>query len=139
MSKTKVQIETTTRNRERADTPVGADFDDGLVDTLAKLIPLWPVQREPWSAPARDALLKKIRGALIRERARGLSGHWAYDLARHTQLLRVFARLEELRRGSDTANPSCVASAVGARGHAPAGRGRRNEKGPAEIIARPIN
>jgi hypothetical protein len=35
-------------------------------------------------------LLAKLRRALRAERQRGLGGHWAYDLARHAQLLRAY-------------------------------------------------
>jgi hypothetical protein len=35
-------------------------------------------------------LLARLRCALRRERQRGLSGHWTYDLARHAQLLRAY-------------------------------------------------
>ena len=35
-------------------------------------------------------LVAKLKRALRQERLRGISGHWTYDLARHSQLLAAY-------------------------------------------------
>ncbi len=40
-------------------------------------------------------LLARLRGMLRRERLRGQSGHWTYDLARHRQLLSAYSALAQ--------------------------------------------
>jgi len=40
--------------------------------------------------PARLRIIARLRKALRAERRRGLAGHWAYDLARHVELLRLY-------------------------------------------------
>jgi hypothetical protein len=57
---------------------------------LPKLLPLWPREIEVLSQADHLRLLAKLRKALRAERQRGLRGHWAYDLARHAQLLRAY-------------------------------------------------
>jgi hypothetical protein len=57
---------------------------------LPKLLPLWPSELEVPSQADHARLLAKLRKALRAERQRGLGGHWAYDLARHSQLLRAY-------------------------------------------------
>jgi len=57
---------------------------------LPSLIPLWPHELETQSAAEHAALLARMRRALRNERQRGIAGHWAYDLARHAQLLRAY-------------------------------------------------
>lgn len=57
---------------------------------LPRLIPLWPSELEINSDGDHQRLLARLRRALRVERRRGLAGHWAYDLARHTQLLRAY-------------------------------------------------
>jgi hypothetical protein len=57
---------------------------------LPKLVPLWPSEIEALSRAEHARLLAKLRRALRAERQRGLGGHWAYDLARHAQLLRAY-------------------------------------------------
>jgi hypothetical protein len=57
---------------------------------LPKLLPLWPHEIEALSSVDHARLLARLRRALRSERQRGLSGHWAYDLARHAQLLRAY-------------------------------------------------
>jgi hypothetical protein len=57
---------------------------------LPKLLPLWPSEIKVVSRADHLRLLAKLRKALRAERQRGLGGHWAYDLARHAQLLRAY-------------------------------------------------
>ncbi len=57
---------------------------------LPKLVPLWPREIETLCRADHARLLAKLRRALRSERQRGLCGHWAYDLARHAQLLRAY-------------------------------------------------
>ena len=57
---------------------------------LRRLVPLWPSEIEDRSAAGRQRLLAALRIALRSERQRGLSGHWAYDLARHRSLLEAY-------------------------------------------------
>jgi hypothetical protein len=46
-------------------------------------------------APARLRALRRIRRLAGRERLRGLSGHWSYDLNRHIALQQVAGRIIE--------------------------------------------
>jgi hypothetical protein len=57
---------------------------------LPKLVPLWPSEIKALGRADHARLLAKLRRALRAERQRGLGGHWAYDLARHAQLLRAY-------------------------------------------------
>jgi len=57
---------------------------------LGRLLPLWPHELEDESVPARLRIIARLRKALRAERRRGLAGHWAYDLARHVELLRLY-------------------------------------------------
>ncbi len=57
---------------------------------LPKLLPLWPHEIEVASVSEHARLLARMRRALRIERQRGIAGHWAYDLARHAQLLRAY-------------------------------------------------
>lgn len=57
---------------------------------LPRLIPLWPHEIEPADLAAHALLLARMRRALRIERQRGLSGHWTYDLARHSRLLQAY-------------------------------------------------
>lgn len=57
---------------------------------LPRLLPLWPRELLTESSADHLRLLARLRSALRVERRRGLSGHWAYDLARHAQLLRAY-------------------------------------------------
>jgi hypothetical protein len=54
---------------------------------LPRLFPLWPDELAEESLAGRAALVQRLHTALRRERQRGLCGDWAYDLARHRQLL----------------------------------------------------
>jgi hypothetical protein len=57
---------------------------------LPRLLPLWPHEIEASSLGEHARLLARMRRALRLERQRGRAGHWAYDLARHAQLLRAY-------------------------------------------------
>lgn len=57
---------------------------------LPRLVPVWPNEIETLNRSDHARLLARLRRALRVERRRGLSGHWAYDLARHAQLLRAY-------------------------------------------------
>jgi hypothetical protein len=57
---------------------------------LPKLIPMWPSELVTRTAGEHAALLARMRRALRTERQRGISGHWAYDLARHARLLNAY-------------------------------------------------
>lgn len=57
---------------------------------LPKLIALWPRELGDGSPAGREKILAKLREALRAERMRGRAGHWAYDLARHAQLLAAY-------------------------------------------------
>ena len=70
---------------------------------LPKLIGLWPCEIADTTLKGRARLISKLKGALRAERLRGLGGHWAYDLARHYQLLTAYkcevAALSEISNG----------------------------------------
>jgi len=67
-----------------------------ILDALEKLVPLWPEKYDLSSTKQRANILERIRQALRRERARGLQGHWTYNLARHSQLLKLFQDIKHL-------------------------------------------
>jgi hypothetical protein len=74
---------------------------------LHRLLPLWPSETEIRTPGDHARLLARLRTALRAERRRGLNGHFAYDLARHAQLLRAY-RAEVaayLRRAGPLAGP----------------------------------
>ncbi len=60
---------------------------------LSRILPLWPHEIADDSVCGRERIVAKLARALRAERRRGLAGHWTYDLARHSELLRVY-RLE---------------------------------------------
>ena len=60
---------------------------------LPRVLPLWPHEIADDSVCGREKIVAKLARALRAERRRGLAGHWTYDLARHSELLRVY-RLE---------------------------------------------
>jgi hypothetical protein len=60
---------------------------------LPRALPLWPHEIADDSVCGRKKIVAKLARALRAERRRGLAGHWTYDLARHSELLRVY-RLE---------------------------------------------
>lgn len=55
--------------------------------TLSTLLPLWPNDLNDSSYQGRMRVLAHLRRALRKERQRGRSGHWSYNLARHRALL----------------------------------------------------
>ena len=54
------------------------------------MLPLWPSEIADHSLQGRDRIIQRMRRALRQERCRGLAGHWTYDLARHSALLRAY-------------------------------------------------
>ncbi len=60
---------------------------------LPRVLPLWPHEIADESLAGRQRIIAKLARALRAERSRGIAGHWTYDLARHSALLRIY-RLE---------------------------------------------
>jgi len=79
---------------------------------IAKALALWPHEIEDESGSARERVLAQLRQALRAERRRGLAGHWAYDLARHVELLRVYREELAAVAGSDARAPCSGSSAT---------------------------
>ena len=79
------------------------------VRELSRLLPLWPAEIADGSLSGRRRLVGLMERALRAERARGQSGHWAYDLSRHAALHRAWViereALRRLARGG-TSSPS---------------------------------
>lgn len=76
---------------------------------LPRLLPLWPHEIEPASLAQHARLLARMRRALRMERQRGIAGHWAYDLARHAELLRAYrAEAADYLRRADAAGQSSM-------------------------------
>ena len=80
------------------------------VRDLPRLVALWPEELAPAGTAAHEQLVWKLRAALRRERQRGLSGHFAYDLARHRQLLDAYKAETVLLRQKRRKNPMLIAS-----------------------------
>ena len=57
---------------------------------VPKVLAVWPHELADESLSGRLTILAKLRRALRHERRRGIAGHWCYDLARHSELLRVY-------------------------------------------------
>src|SRR5690606_24667259 len=57
---------------------------------LPGLLALWPWEIEDTSLEGHQRLVDLLRRALRRERQRGISGHWTYDVARHARLLAAY-------------------------------------------------
>jgi hypothetical protein len=76
------------RNAIECGASSAADYQRGR--DLPKLLPLWPHEMVVAGAGDHARLLARMRRALRIERQRGIAGHWAYDLARHAQLLRAY-------------------------------------------------
>lgn len=68
---------------------------------LPRLIGIWPDALVGMDGPKHRRLVQKIAAALRRERQRGRAGHFAYDLARHQQLLRAY----QAEKAAFTARP----------------------------------
>jgi len=58
--------------------------------TLASVLPLWPGDLSDTSYAGRVRVLAQLQRALRKERQRGRSGHWSYNLARHRALLDTY-------------------------------------------------
>lgn len=74
---------------------------------LPRLLPVWARDLEDDSRAGRARLVALIRRALRAERARGLAGHWSYDLARHAQLRAALDAELALAAGS-SGEPRCA-------------------------------
>jgi hypothetical protein len=79
---------------------------------IAKALALWPHELEDESGSGRERVLAQLRQALRAERRRGLAGHWAYDLARHVELLRVYREELAAVAGSGARAPCSTAAAA---------------------------
>ena len=83
------------------------DWSSRRLIELPRLLPIWADALADPSLGSRLRLLALVRRALRIERARSAAGHWAYDVARHTQLLRAYrsevAQLIADRRNNDAA------------------------------------
>ena len=70
----------------------------------ARLLPLWPRERDDRSLEGRKKLIAALERALREERRRGRMGHKAYDLGRHAALSSL---LKKERAALAAANASC--------------------------------
>ena len=57
---------------------------------LPGLVPMWPHEMKITCRRDHEKLLQCLRRTLRAERRRGVSGHWSYDLIRHTNLLHAY-------------------------------------------------
>jgi len=91
--------------------PRGASTESSPVDqaarqrrvSLSRLVALWPAEIEDLSIASRERLIAKLERALRSERRRGRAGHWTYDLARHTQLVRAYRAEQEALKAAKRA------------------------------------
>jgi hypothetical protein len=82
----------------------------------------------------RTELLAKLERALKEERARGLAGHWSYELARHTALFAVYRREREaFRREFGACAPPTAA------GQKPCGSIASGPAASAPLVSGPID
>lgn len=57
---------------------------------LAPLLALWPWEIKDLDESTQPRIIAMIGNALRIERQRGVTGHWAYDVARHARLVRAY-------------------------------------------------
>jgi hypothetical protein len=81
--------ETSRRPRVRAIGPPAAHPINRRA-ALSRVLALWPQEIDDLSVEGRCNILSRLKRALRAERRRGIAGHWAYDLARHVELLHVY-------------------------------------------------
>lgn len=85
---------------------------------LPKLIGLWPTDTVTSNGLADARLVQQIATALRRERQRGRAGHFAYDLARHHQLLIAYqaelALLKDIQGSAGSAQATVIRAYAGA-------------------------
>ena len=68
-------------------------------DELQRILPLWPSEIADLSLTGRRRVVMLLARALREERRRARGGHWAYDLARHAALARLYrSEAHELAR-----------------------------------------
>lgn len=72
---------------------------------LARFLPLWPDEISDLSLRGRRRIVHFLARALRLERRRARQGHWAYDVARHAALARLWraeaAALQKLEHSQD--------------------------------------
>ncbi len=73
--------------------------------TLADLLPLWAGDLTDTSYAGRVRVLAQLQRALRKERQRGRSGHWSYNLARHRALLDTYRREADVVRQQSPSHP----------------------------------
>jgi hypothetical protein len=104
----------TTEKRRTAGVPTSGTASAGKAGRyqrardLPRLLPLMAHELETATLTQHLALLGLIRRGLRRERQRGVSGHWAYNLTRHAGLLAAYRAERALvaeRLRSDRSNP----------------------------------
>ena len=70
---------------------------------LPSVLAAWPCEIADMSIAGTERIVLRLRLALRRERQRGASGQWSYDLGRHASLREALVaeeeRLAALRRG----------------------------------------
>lgn len=79
---------------------------------LPLLLPMWPADIADMSPAGRVRIVAMLRRALRAERARGLAGHWTYDLARHAQLRAALDA--ELAEAPNRRSPSSTSATLAA-------------------------
>jgi hypothetical protein len=57
--------------------------------------------------PRREVAIRALEDIACAERRRGLAGHWAYDLARHTELARIIVQERALLAVEDLRAARC--------------------------------
>jgi|LNFM01.1.fsa_nt_gb hypothetical protein len=73
---------------------------------LPHLLAITDAEIEDRTFLGRAALLAKLEQALRAERARGIAGHWSYELAHHTALFAVYRReWDAFRRDLEASAP----------------------------------
>ena len=66
------------------------------IAALARVLPLWPDELADTSVTGHLRVIGKLHRALRAERRRGISGHWTYDLARHSELVRLYRQEKKI-------------------------------------------
>lgn len=97
--------------KRRARVAIGADIADGAAlyeraRRLPKILPLTPAECAGPEPQTTQMIVKRLAGALGRERRLGRGGHWIYDLNRHIALAQAWkAESETLARGDGASKP----------------------------------
>jgi hypothetical protein len=80
----------TAPDRTPCRTDGSTDADRARRVELARLLPLWPKELHDFSAEGRRHIISALERALRTERKRCRQRHWAYDVARHSALVRTW-------------------------------------------------